>query len=146
MGKLAFTRIPSTDDLSTWDALVSRSPQGNLFCRSWWLSAAFGHDFEVIMAERSGTVVAGIPLPYQCSGKRKRVVRPLMTATMGVLLMPPTNVASGYQQQLADEMEIIGGLAAAIPRNDGFSAAFHPSITNWLPFYWQGYEQTTCYT
>jgi hypothetical protein len=38
--------------------------------------------------------------------------------------------------------ELIEGL----PRFDTFTQHFHHSVTNWLPFYWRGFEQTTRYT
>jgi hypothetical protein len=146
MSKLTYAILPATDDLSPWDAFVSRSPQGTLFCRSWWLTAAFGHDFDVLAATRAGEIVAGMPLPYAVSGKRKRVVSPAMTTTMGVLFSPSLTASGDYEKQLSTEMDVLSGLVAAIPPNEGFSAAFHPSFTNWLPFYWQNYGQTTCYT
>ena len=37
-------------------------------------------------------------------------------------------------------------LIAQLPRFDIFQQAFAPAITNWLPFYWEGFHQTTFYT
>ena len=33
-----------------------------------------------------------------------------------------------------------------LPRFDAFVQCFYPTATNWLPFYWKGYSQTTRYT
>ncbi len=33
-----------------------------------------------------------------------------------------------------------------LPRFDHFSQKWHYSVTNWLPFYWHGFHQTTLYT
>lgn len=33
-----------------------------------------------------------------------------------------------------------------LPKFDYFNMNFHYSITNWLPFYWRGFKQTTRYT
>jgi lipid II:glycine glycyltransferase (peptidoglycan interpeptide bridge formation enzyme) len=33
-----------------------------------------------------------------------------------------------------------------LPAYDYFSQNFHYSVENWLPFYWKGFQQTTCYT
>jgi hypothetical protein len=37
-------------------------------------------------------------------------------------------------------------LIAQLPRFDLFQQTFAPSLTNWLPFYWEGFQQTTFYT
>jgi lipid II:glycine glycyltransferase (peptidoglycan interpeptide bridge formation enzyme) len=37
-------------------------------------------------------------------------------------------------------------LIERLPHYDYFHQRFHYSITNWLPFYWQGFDQTTRYT
>ena len=37
-------------------------------------------------------------------------------------------------------------LIAALPRYDHFSENWHFKQTNWLPFYWLGFTQTTYYT
>ncbi|MBN1461632.1 MAG: hypothetical protein JXA57_19040 [Armatimonadetes bacterium] len=146
MAELSYFVASPNEDLSDWDEFVSRSPQGALFCKSWWLRAAFPDHFEVLVAKRSGTIVAGIPLPYSVSGRRKRFIRPPMTTTMGILLGDPRSSTGTYEKRLSDEMNLLSGLVAAIPNNAGFRVAFHPTFQNWLPFYWQGYRQTTAYT
>jgi hypothetical protein len=37
-------------------------------------------------------------------------------------------------------------LIEGLPPHDFFNQSFHYSISNWLPFYWSGFEQTTRYT
>jgi len=37
-------------------------------------------------------------------------------------------------------------LIAQLPRFDLFQQALAPAVTNWLPFYWEGFQQTTFYT
>ena len=34
----------------------------------------------------------------------------------------------------------------ALPKYDLYDVCFSYNFTNWLPFYWAGYDQTTCYT
>ena len=146
MARLSYYLLSSGQDLDEWDQFVSKSPQGNLFCKSWWLNAACPESFEILVATLNGIVVAGMPLPYVLSGRRKRVVRPQMTTTMGVLFGDRRREGQSYERQLSDEMNLLNGLVATIPANDGFRASFHPTFQNWLPFYWIGYQQTTSYT
>ena len=146
MAETSFSVLSPRQDLEEWDRFVSRSPQGTLFCKSWWLKAAFLTSFEVLVARRAGAIIAGIPLPYVGSGKRRRVVRPPMTTTMGVLLDSDQPSSTRYEKQLSAEMSLLVGLVAAIPDNSGFRASFHPTFQNWLPFYWHRYQQVTSYT
>jgi lipid II:glycine glycyltransferase (peptidoglycan interpeptide bridge formation enzyme) len=43
-------------------------------------------------------------------------------------------------------MDLLTELIAGIPRVAHFNAFCHYSLTNWLPFHWAGYQQTTRYT
>jgi hypothetical protein len=47
---------------------------------------------------------------------------------------------------LAEQKNLMTELINQLPLFDYFSQNFHYSITNWLPFYWQGFSQTTRYT
>lgn len=146
MSTFIYSLLSAADDLSKWDELVNESPQGTLFCRSWWLRAVCGDDFNVLIAIRDGHIVAGMALPYSFSGKQKKIIRPPMTTTMGVIFRESITVSDNYERRLSAEIDLLCGLVAAIPNCDGFKVSFHPTISNWLPFYWQNYRQTTSYT
>jgi lipid II:glycine glycyltransferase (peptidoglycan interpeptide bridge formation enzyme) len=44
------------------------------------------------------------------------------------------------------EKKIMNELIEQLPKVDVFNQSFHHSLTNWLPFYWKGYKQSTGYT
>ncbi|MDM7998889.1 MAG: GNAT family N-acetyltransferase [Dehalococcoidia bacterium] len=69
---------------------------------------------------------------------------PPLTQTLGPVLLPSSKTT--YEGRLSDEMELLEALVTAIPRAHIFSMHCHHSLTNWLPFYWAGYQQTTRYT
>ena len=50
------------------------------------------------------------------------------------------------EKKLSYEKKIISQIIEQLPKTDSFQQNFHYSFTNWLPFYWRGYEQTTRYT
>jgi hypothetical protein len=127
-----------------WDRFVDESPQGCLFCQSWWLQAVSPDDFQVLALRKGGRIVAGIPLVTSRSFAQTLVHMPPLTQTLGVLLSPPSK--QSYVANLSAEMELLKTLVAAIPRVAYFSMNFHYNFTNWLPFYWAGYRQTTRYT
>jgi len=136
--------IRAGEPMVEWDRLVDLSPQGCIFCRSWWLEAVCPDGFEVLLVRKGGEVVAGMVLPYARRFIWRGVAMPPLTQTLGVLLAPQE--ASKYVTRLSNEMGALRALVAAIPRVDFFRVNMHYTFTNWLPFHWAGYRQTTRYT
>ncbi len=132
------------DSFEEWDSFVDESPQGCIFCRSWWLKAVCQHGFEILALRKGGRIVAGIPLPLK--GKRKHAIigMPKLTQTLGMLLAPSTK--GNYEARLSNEMNLIEKIIDTMPKLNHFAMNFHYNFRNWLPFYWEGFEQTTRYT
>ena len=84
-------------------------------------------------------------LPYAVNKKMGLTVLsiPPLTQTLGPWLAPLTGK---YATQLSQQKELMDTLIEQLPPHDYFSQRFHHSVTNWLPFYWRGFEQTTRYT
>ena len=143
-GKCDVAFLRPGDRLDEWDAFVSESPQGCIFCKSWWLDAVCPNGFEILTLRKGGKIVAGMPLTKFRRGIWVGITMPGLTQTLGVLLAPQQ--AGGCYARLSKEMEALRALVAAIPKADFFSVAMHHTLTNWLPFYWAGYSQTTRYT
>lgn len=133
-------RAPVADLADAWDAFVDTSPQGTLFCRSWWLTAA-APGAEVLVLRRGGRIEAGLPLIP--TGPR-RFGRAILSPTNGPLLAPPQS--DRYVTRLSTELDLLGELAAALPPFEQLELDWHPSLTHWLPFRWAGFQQTTRYT
>jgi hypothetical protein len=128
-----------------WDALVEESPQGSIFTRSWWLDTVCPDGYQLLKVRRGGRIVAGMALPTAERQRGARVIRmPRLTQTLGPLLAPATG--GKYETNLSNEMERLRELVALVPPVDGLAFNCHYRFTNWLPFYWAGYQQTTRYT
>ncbi len=67
-----------------------------------------------------------------------------MTQTLGVHINYPP--AQKHEKKLSYEKGVMNELIKQLPRFDKFSQNFNHKIQNWLPFYWNGFEQTTRYT
>ncbi len=133
-------RYLTADELTTtWDSLVDISPQGSPFVRSWWLKAV-GGAVKVLGYFKGGTLIAGIPL---YSEKRFGVTvytMPKLTQTLGPVLAP----SSGKQvAAIWQEMEVLSAFGKELAKFPVFFQAFHPSLQNWSPFYWNGFSQTS---
>ena len=74
------------DNLEKWDDLVDLSPQGTLFCKSWWLRAVCQENFEIPVIKRAEILVAGLPIPYTVKGAKKIVRMPYPTQALGPVL------------------------------------------------------------
>jgi hypothetical protein len=132
------------DSFDEWDRFVDESPQGCIFCRSWWLQAVCPDSFEILVLRKGGQIAAGMPMARYRKWGFEAVHMPQLTQTLGVLLAPPTS--SRYEKQLSAEMDTLCELIAALPPIGHLNTFCHYSFSNWLPFYWAGYEQTTRYT
>jgi lipid II:glycine glycyltransferase (peptidoglycan interpeptide bridge formation enzyme) len=132
------------DSFEEWDRFVDDSPQGCIFCRSWWLKAVCPREFKILIVKRAGRIVAGMPLTLSRRYGTTVAMIPRLTQTLGAVLLPSKKTT--YEGRLSEEMAILDVLVKAIPRWSRFSMNFHYNFTNWLPFYWAGYKQTTRYT
>ncbi len=73
----------------------------------------------------------------------KMVNMPSYTQYLGPLL----SVNQGkYATRLSAEHKSIEELIERLPTANYYHVKTHPSLTNWLPFYWNGFQQTTRYT
>ncbi len=135
-------RYLTPDEYSAWDAMVEASPQGSIFCRTWWLEATCA-EIKVLGYFEKGRLVAGIPLHFERRVGFRMCTMPKLTQTWGVVIEP---LAGKPVHVLSREMEILDKLAAYLINEKIFVQSFHPSLQNWLPFYWQGFEQTTLFT
>ena len=117
-----------------------------IFSKPFWLDAVCGEDgWDVILVEKGGKIFASMPYV-------KPIVRysltystmPKLTQTLGPYISYPKG--QKYVKRLAFEKEIINLLIEKIPFCDYFSQNFDYNYKNWLPFYWNKYQQTTRYT
>jgi len=69
---------------------------------------------------------------------------PHMTQFMGPWILYPPD--QKYTRKLSFEKETLEELIHRLPTFDSFYQNFHYSLTNWLPFYWEGFQQSTGYT
>jgi len=116
-----------------------------IFSKDWWLDSVCGeHEWDVVLVEKGREIIAS--LPYHKTKKAIfSVIRlPVLTQIMGVYIKYPGN--QKYEKKLSYEKKVMNQLIYSLPKVDFFSQSFHYSITNWLPFYWNGYIQTTRYT
>lgn len=115
-----------------------------IFCQPWWLQAVSPDHWDVAVVQRGEEIAAVMPYAYKIRLGRFRLIElPFLTFYLGPWLRE--NHAK-YANKLGEEKDLMTELIEKLPQYASFHQWFHPSITNWLPFYWKGFEQTTRYT
>ena len=114
-----------------------------LFQEPWWLDAVAPGEWDAVVAEHAGRVVGRLPFVIKRRYGFTYNAMPPLTQTLGPWIEPKEAKCA---KVLAWQKDVMNELIQRIPAFDMFGQNFHYEVTNWLPFYWQGFEQTTRYT
>lgn len=115
-----------------------------IFSQWWWLDAAAGADnWSVVLVKRGGKIVASMPYVLKKEFGFTTLRQPQLTQTLGPWFAP---IEGNYAKKLSKQKQYMFELIDQLPKFKHFKQAWHYSQTNWLPFYWRGFSQTTHYT
>lgn len=117
-----------------------------IFFKDWWLDSVCGYGNWLGLTLKSENYTKAIwPLPFtKYSFNRLYYSMPPLTPTLGIFFNYPEGIK--YSSKLSFEKEVTIELLKKINTFVSFEQTFLPSYTNWLPFYWNGFKQTTRYT
>lgn len=117
-----------------------------IFSQYWWLDAVVGeNNWDVALVEKDNKIVASLPYVIKHKYGLTILGQPPLTQTLGPWLRDqPANTK--YTRLLENQKDLMSDLINQLPHHDFFLQNFSPEITNWLPWYWQGFYQTTAYT
>lgn len=114
-----------------------------IFSRDWWLDTVCGKDkWKVLLVEEKERITAAMPLYCPRQGI---ISMPSYTQTMGPWFAPESKDTK-YNKTLGHRQVLCKQLLNTLKSYPYFMQNFHYGITDWLPFYWEGYRQTTRYT
>lgn len=114
-----------------------------LFQEPWWLDTVAPGAWQSLEVWRGTEIAARLPIATQHLWGLKIIRQPPLTPTLGPWLRPS---AAGQAKQLAEQKELFNALIDQLPRWDYCQLNFNHRLTNWLPFHWRGFKQTTRYT
>jgi hypothetical protein len=125
-------------------ATQDTTPYSNsLFQQPWWLNTVAPGAWNAVVVEKHGVIHARLPYIE----KRRLGLRMLTRAPLSPILGPwLASTGAKYTTELGREKDLMFALIEQLPPHDFFLQNFHYSITNWLPFYWKGFNQTVNYT
>lgn len=133
------------DSKSKYRELCRSSNDIPIFSMDWWLDITAGDsNWDVSVVESGGEIIASLPY-YRTKKYGCEMIRmPELTPAMGVWIRYPSD--QKYATRLAYEKETFTKLIDNLPDFDSFYQHFHWSVTNWMPFHWKGFTQSTDYT
>ena len=115
-----------------------------IFSQDWWLDAVCGKDnWDVAIVVKGEEIQASMPYYMKRCYGFKILTMPQLTQNLGPWLR---SSQVKYSKRLGHEKKLMNALIEQLPQHDYFSQNWHYSNTNWLPFYWKGFKQTTNYT
>ncbi len=118
-----------------------------IFSKAYWMDAVCGNEqWDVLLAEQEGEIVGALVYYFIESGKRITICQPPFTQSNGIWIKYPIN--QKYEKKLSYEKKIMNDLIEQLENLPvmSYMQCFNTEITNWLPFYWKGYTQTTYYS
>lgn len=123
--------------------LCNNEPSIPIYSRDWWLDCVCGESsWDVLLCIKNGEIEAAMPYYTPCPGV---ISMPLYTQTMGIWFNPAFEDRR-YSHDLFRKQTICEDFIMRLPAHGYFLQNFHYSFTDWLPFYWNGFRQTTRYT
>lgn len=122
-----------------------RHPEIPLFLQYKWMEIITKPEQWDVAVVLAGTEIQAF-MPYFKKRKLKfdTITIPPLTPYMGPWIHYPEGQKEATR--LSFEKKMLDQLIKQLPKTDRFIQYFHPEITNWLPFYWSGFEQSTRYT
>lgn len=115
----------------------------SIFTQPWWLDAVAPGQWGEVVVEHDGTLFARMPYVIKKKAGFRIMTMPKLTQKLGPWLRSyPGKKANKF----SEEKQLMDELIERLPPFDYFIQHFDYSIRNWLPFYWNGFEQTTKYT
>ncbi len=121
-------------------------PEMPLFLQPWWLDVVCekGQWNACLATDGAGQVLGVMPYYQRRQWSFDTLRMPPLTPYQGAwLLYPPTLKPSRIH---SFEKKVLEQLIGQLPKF-AYYAQCHPrQLQNWLPFYWQGYRQTTRYS
>jgi hypothetical protein len=139
-------RRPFADSKQIWAAHCEQH-YVPLYFRSWWMDCVCGtENWDVCLSLDDTGKVEGALVFYL----KKRlglpvITMPPLTAYSGLWLHPPLNLTKS-SSRMAFEKRVCEKAIKQLPHHIFFYQQWHPDITNWLPYFWKGFRQTTLYT
>ncbi|MEM5469863.1 MAG: GNAT family N-acetyltransferase [Sulfitobacter sp.] len=110
-----------------------------LFQQAWWLDAVAEDNWDVLFVENAGEILGANAFLRDSKLHYTLSQMPRLTQHIGPWISPKVE-PDGFRN------DILRSIAKEVRSIDWWSQNWSTAETNWLPFYWEGFRQTTRYT
>ena len=115
-----------------------------IFASDWWLDIACGNGkWDVALVMRNNRIIGSMPFFIKKKFGFTLCTSPQLTRYLGPHIKSPSGK---YEKKLGQEKSVMSDLIRQLPDFDFFIQTWDYRVTNWLPFYWAGFKQTSNYT
>ncbi len=131
----------------TYKQFCEEHPEIPLFSQYWWMEAVCMGKWDVLFVRNAnGKIIASMPFELKKKWGLRYILQPMLAQTSGIWIDYPAKQTGN--ERLSYEKKICNDIISQLDKQKlvFFLQNFHFSFTNWLPFYWQGFSQTTRYT
>jgi hypothetical protein len=117
-----------------------------LFYQPWWLDKVCTEGtWDVLLFEKNDQILGVYPFFIKKKLKFFSLISmPPYTPFLGPYLKYPENLKSF--ERISFEKEVYNYFISELPEFDLFIQYFNYGFSNWLPFHWQNFNQTTYYS
>lgn len=112
-----------------------------VFVKDWFLDAVCeGGQWDVILEkDKEKNIIASLPYFVKQKMGFRYIAMPAFCKMMGPFICPE------YRSSRKEQF-LLQKLLEGLPVVDCIKQNFHYQITNWMPFYWKGFKQSSHYT
>lgn len=131
-------------DFQEWNNLVDKSPHGTVFHYSWWLETTADNLSILVIRDKMGTLLGGIPLPCRRRPGLRLLHNPPLTPYLGPIFdvsSADNNADKLYMMRTYGEL-----LARHIESFDSFRYLAGASAPDLQGFLWSGFRVHLAYT
>lgn len=118
-----------------------------LFYQDWWLDLVCGADQwkSITYRDGDGRVWGYWPISSIRKAGQELYLSPDLTPFNGPVIFYPENLVK-RERRYSHEHKVLNGLLDQLPKATAYRFRCVPEVNNWLPFYNNGFRQTTQYT
>lgn len=130
-----------TDNKAKYRSYCEQQPLIPIYMRDWWLDCNCGDKWDVILYENEGRIEAFMTFYQPYKGA---ISMPMYSQSMGIWFDPAYERPS-LAKEIDYKHKVSGYFMERLPVFNTYLQNHHSSFTDWLPFYWKGFEQTSRY-
>ncbi|MGB0390925.1 MAG: GNAT family N-acetyltransferase [Salibacteraceae bacterium] len=129
----------------TYRADFNQFTSGLIFQSPTWLDLVAGpNNWDVAIAYQGDFISGALPYVTNTKYGLKQITIPFLTPYLGPIFRYPSDLSNS--KKLSYQKKTLESLINQIPDTDRFITQSDFNFDYWLPFYWNGFQQTTRYS